>query len=501
MKKHLLLAILFLGFGVGLNAQLASGTTFTGNITGDDVVTGEKIDVQAWLQDGKSVVIDVFATWCGPCWSFHATGWLEDMNHRFGPEGTDQIRILGVEADGSTPVANILTNQFGAPGSWVVDPNTLEPIDYNIIDNPGAASTLAIAYFPTLYIIRPDGTVVEIGGNRYNEEYWIAAMGIEPGPKAFVSAALPSTTFCEDFLMQPQSVEFENVGDQPITSATVNVYGNGEMLESVEYTGAEVGIFQTGSVQISAQNFTETTEITVGLAGVNGDASVNNMISSTVEQPRVTTDDFTFLFTTDFYALECSWVIQDDNGNVLASDTYVGGNQDSYGGGGPDANITHEYPLSVDPSNECLTVVISDAFGDGYIYWDPDTQPEPGYGLIDADGNVIKESAEGRFTFTNVEGAVNSANTSALPELNQLESAKVYPNPVADNLNIELNFDQTIDFSVDILNAYGQIVRDLGTYSNADFNRLVNVSDLPTGMYLISVRSEMGQKTIKFNKL
>lgn len=502
MKKHLLFTILFLGFGMSLNAQLASGTVFTGNVTGDDVVTGEKIDVQEWLADGKSVVIDVFATWCGPCWGFHATGWLEDMMHRYGPEGTDQIRVVGVEADGSTPVQNILTNQFGQPGSWVTNPNTLEPINYPIIDSPAAASALAIAYFPTLYIIRPDGTIVEIGGNRYNEDYWIGAMGINPGPNAVVSADLPNNTFCDETTMSGQSVDFENLGDAPITTATFAVYGNGEMLETVQYNGPEVGIFQTGSVQISSQTFDQTTEITVGLAEVNGSTDVSSMTSSTVTKPRLTTNDFTFLFTTDYYALEASWLIQDDQGNVVASDGPYEGGPDQFGGGGPDANITHEYQLSVAEDINCLTVIVSDSYGDGYIYWsESNGQPHPGFAIIDADGNVIKEAMEGTFTFTSVDGAVSTESSSSIPNLESLESAKLFPNPVSSDLAIELNFTENIDYTIDILNAFGQRVKSLGNHSGTQFNRVVDVTDLPMGMYLISVNSELGQKTLKFNKI
>jgi len=500
MRKHLLFAILFSAFGLSLNAQLASGTVFSGNVTGDDVVTGDKIDVQAWLQDGKSVVIDVFATWCGPCWSFHATGWLEDMMHRYGPEGTDQIRVVGVEADGSTPVSGIMTNQFGLPGSWVTNPNTLEPINYPIIDSPAAATALSIAYFPTLYIIRPDGTVVEIGNNRYNEEYWIAAMGINPGPNAFVNATLPTSSFCESTTMDPTSVQFENVGDAPITSATVNVYGNGVMLESVQYNGPEVGIFQTGSVDISAQTFNETTEISAGIVEVNGSTDVMDMVSSTVVRPDLLTEDFVFEFTTDYYALEASFIIQDDLGNVLASDSYEGG-PDSFGGGGPDANKTFEYPLTTDTDVSCLTIIINDSYGDGFIFWDPDTQPEPGFGVKDAYGNVVKEAAEGRFRFVNVEGNVNTANTSALPELDELASSKIYPNPVVNDLNVELNFSENIDFRLTLVNAYGQIVKDLGNQNGNTFARTIDVSDLSAGMYLVSVVSEEGQRTFKFNKL
>jgi len=499
MKKHLLFAILFFAFGMNLNAQLASGTVFTDDIGGSDVITGEKVDVQAWLADGKAVVINMFTTLAGPCWVFHATGWLEDLNARYGPEGTNQVRILSIEGIETTPLDDIYTNIFSQPGSWVVNPTTLDTISHYLIDNSGAATTLNVEYWPTIYVIRPDGTLTEIAENRYNEEYWLAAMGIEDGPNAFLSASLPNNSFCESTTMEPQSIDFENVGDGPLTSATFNVYANGTMLESVQYTGPEVGVFSTGNFQISSQTFDETTEISLGIADINGNADVSEMISSTIVKRQLMTQDFTFLFTTDLYALETSWIILDDVGSIIGSDTYEAG-PEPFGGGGADANTTHEYMFSTTSDISCLTILVSDSYGDGSIYWDSASQPTPGYGIVDANGVVVKEANEG-FGYDSVEGKVNTQSISAVPNLESLESSKVFPNPVSSDLNVELNFNENIEYSIDILNAYGQKVKALGNFSGSNFNRVVDVTELPTGMYLISINSELGRKTLKINKI
>lgn len=104
--KQFLPFILFFTLLNFSQAQIVNGEKLTENIVATDL-NGNTVDIFADLDAGKTVVLDVFATWCGPCWGFHQSGFLKQLNSTFGPTGSDQIRVYAIEADNTTPLSDI----------------------------------------------------------------------------------------------------------------------------------------------------------------------------------------------------------------------------------------------------------------------------------------------------------------------------------------------------------------------------------------------------------
>ena len=65
-------------------------------------INGKEYDIDAILKSGKAIMIDFSAVWCDWCWKLHVSGALERLYSKFGPEGTNQIEIFWVEAQGAS---------------------------------------------------------------------------------------------------------------------------------------------------------------------------------------------------------------------------------------------------------------------------------------------------------------------------------------------------------------------------------------------------------------
>ena len=105
-EAHDLFCLLSLSLGMAALAGSAQfGTAPDFNVTDLDGNTHQLYaDI---LDQGLIAVIDVSATWCGPCWSYHESGVLEDLYDTYGPDGTNELRVFFIEGDDGTTQADL----------------------------------------------------------------------------------------------------------------------------------------------------------------------------------------------------------------------------------------------------------------------------------------------------------------------------------------------------------------------------------------------------------
>ena len=116
MKSIFTLSFLLLFFSSNLFAQPDS--ELFPDFTHDDI-EGVSHNLNSYLDDGKIVIIDVFATWCPIC--INSLPALHEIYDAHGPEGDNTIVILSFEKDPNTSNEQEFVETHNVPNAVIAD--------------------------------------------------------------------------------------------------------------------------------------------------------------------------------------------------------------------------------------------------------------------------------------------------------------------------------------------------------------------------------------------
>lgn len=500
MKRNLLTLFGFF-LCLGLQAQISDGSVFTQTITGTDVVTEEEIDLFAWLDDDKVVIVDVYATWCGPCWTFHQSGTLETLYEQYGPEGTDQIRIVGAEVDTETGLSEIMGTGNTA-GNW------LEGVHYNMIDNASWGSYFSASYYPSIFVVRPNRGVFHMYGEEYraniqNLDWWDRALGFSDNADDMLAKIkIPEGSSCSPEVLS--EIEIFNFGRTTINEASFATMLNGVDQDPLNYSG-ELEPFRKETYTLDPATIDNgTSQLSISTNTINGNAiPVDQVIT---EQKDVFYDEiqetqFLLKVHTDYYPAETSGYITVNGQNIKSFGDYEAG-PEANGGGGDDAYKTHVYGVTLpfpQEEIECLNITVFDGLANGMTSWDGVSNVKPGIEIADTEGNTIKPAFEPleEWNINRIEIAVNSISSNVNDVLDGIKT-QVFPNPAFETIHFALESETPTQIKAQLLNSAGQILleNNIGEISGV-VNESLDVKDFENGLYLLQLVTAKGTLTQK----
>ena len=121
----------------------ASNFTFT-------TLDNQTLQLSDWLDSGYYVLLDISATWCSWCWRLHQAHVLETLYQNYGPNGTNEMRVLWVEGDPDTD-PSLIYGGSGSQGNWTAG------VSYPIASHDNVASLYGLTGYPMVILICPSG--------------------------------------------------------------------------------------------------------------------------------------------------------------------------------------------------------------------------------------------------------------------------------------------------------------------------------------------------------
>ena len=240
--KNIALAVL-ISFSTIATGQLPDGSIAPDFTTTD--VNGNVHRLYDYLDDGYTVILDISATWCGPCWNYHTGGTFEEIWEDHGPAGepgvspntTDDVVILWFEGDPNTAESELENSDYG---NWL-NPEGAGEIQFPMINDNNIADLYDLPYWPVIYTICPNRILSESGQLNAAGHYAGLANCMEASQG--INAALINiessieSNGCEASASGNLSVTVQNMGTEVLSTFTVEVIAGGESIASETFNG------------------------------------------------------------------------------------------------------------------------------------------------------------------------------------------------------------------------------------------------------------------------
>jgi hypothetical protein len=491
--KHLYMLFAVLTISSTALAQLSDGS-IAPDFTATDI-NGDEYNLYDLLDEGNTVILDFYATWCGPCWNYKQTHIFEDLWSTFGPEGTGDLYIFALESDDTTTDADLNGTGPATAGDWVTG------TPYLMFDNmSNVFDQYNNAYYPTIYTVCPDGTpnangemeytLVESGQASFDGHVAAAFMDCAnsiTGPAPLVSYNGATSACGGGAWMASTSVN--NLGSEDVTAMTFAVEMNGVAQADVVWAGV---LENGGNETVDLGSFNETGTFDYVLISVNGsDWSAEeevDIIGSTEAtsyvQVRITTDN---------WPEETGWTIES------AAGMYVDG--DETGSLTADTEYTWDVALNID---ECYVFTMIDTYGDGLYASQWGNYADGVASIVSMDGMdevgiILDYNGASGIEFSELIAGMEVTSVTGITENDLTSSVNVFPNPFSDNATLSFSAAEAGNATVVVYNLIGEKVIEinLGNIAAGTQSLQLNFSSLEAGIYLVNLTAGNETSTLR----
>lgn len=483
MKHTYLSLVIALLSTIPLHAQMQVGQ-WAPPFTLTDI-NGNEHRLYDFLVQGKPVIIDLAAAWCPPCWVEHESGVLKEIWEDYGPDGTDEVMVLFIEADPTTNYNQLIGIEGPSMGNWVAG------TPYPIFDVPdyGIARAYRLQAYPTILLICPDMRVktpqMWTGPANWTKEYIMAELMSCDGanPPDNDAAVFTYDVYGSDCYEGAISFGLFNSGANPLTAAEIQLKREHEVVATLNWQG-ELSFGQEALLEFANVPLLPGENIfTVELANSDGDIA-NNAIEVPFLKAPQSTRNLAIYVQTDENAEEenTRWRIEDENGNVIAES-------------GPLPNNEYtETPLTLE-ADGCYTIVVSDDGGDGLV--------NGGFILVSDDNDNLVFEASTFGILDEIRGLFLAQAASSSRELTELSSASIFPNPTYGPLAVKLELSQSSNISLEWRSPTGAPLgtQPFGLLPPGAHKLELGTDGLIPGIYFLLVHTDSGSLMKKVVKL